>query len=186
MCEQYWPEKVNATLNLGYNLSVTLTSSLPFAEYEIRKLVLKDVCKRCSARKHSAVDKYSSVNILPTSRSLILVKPPCKWLSCTTWGGLIMVCQPMLSPWSTSSGRWGRSTHPSTSLLSWSTVVLVWGGLVPLLCWIAWCRGLRLRGMWISMNSWKSWECSECWWCRLRYTLFSLTYPLYYFYDGFW
>jgi len=44
-CEQYWPENINATLNPGYNLSVTLTSSLPFAEYEIRKLVLKDVRK---------------------------------------------------------------------------------------------------------------------------------------------
>jgi len=64
MCEQYWPEKVNATLNLGYNLSVTLTSSLPFAEYEIRKLVLIDVCKRYKAMKHSAVNKCSSVNIL--------------------------------------------------------------------------------------------------------------------------
>jgi len=127
-----------------------------------------------------------SVKILTSSRPIIQVKPPCKWLSCTTWGGLIMVCQPMLSPWSTSSGRWGRSTHPSTSILSWSTVVLVWGGLVPLLCWIAWCRGSRLRGMWISMNSWKIWECSECWWCRLRYTLFTLAYPLYYFYDQLW
>ena len=77
-CEQYWPEKVNATLNPGYNLSVTLTSSLPFAEYEIRKLVLKDVCKRYNAMKHNAVDKYGSVNILPSSRPLIQVKPPCK------------------------------------------------------------------------------------------------------------
>ena len=126
-------------------------------------------CKWCNEVKHSAVDNYSSVNILPTSRPLIQVKPPCKWLSCTTWGGLIMVCQPMLSPWSTSSGRWGRSTHPSISLLSWSTVVLVWGGLVSLLYWIAWCRGSRLKGMWISMNSWRSWECSELQWCRMRY-----------------
>ena len=174
MCEQYWPEKVNATLNLGYNLSVTLTSSLPFAEYEIRKLVLKDVRDTMLWNTVQYVYKYGSVNI-PSSRPLILVKPPCKWLSCTTWGGLIMVCRPMLSPWSTSSGRWGRSTHPSTSLLSWSTAVLVWEGPVPLLCWIAWCRGSRLRGMWISMNSWNIWECSECWWCRLRYTFFTLT-----------
>jgi len=41
-CKQYWPENISATLNPGYNLSVTLTSSIPFAEYEIRKLVLKD------------------------------------------------------------------------------------------------------------------------------------------------
>ena len=77
-CEQYWPENVNAILNPGYNFSVTLTCSLPFAEYEIRELVLKDVCKRYNAMKPSAVDKYSSVNIFPTSRPLILVKPPCK------------------------------------------------------------------------------------------------------------
>ena len=62
-------------------------------------------CKWCNAIKHSAVDNHSSVNILPTSRPLIQVKPLCKWLSCTTWGGLIMVCHPMLCPWSTSSGR---------------------------------------------------------------------------------
>ena len=42
-CEQYWPETVNGIEEVGYNLSVTLTSLLPFTEYEIRTLTVKDV-----------------------------------------------------------------------------------------------------------------------------------------------
>ena len=42
-CEQYWPDEVDGTVKPGCNLSVTMTSFLPFAEYVIRKLLVKDV-----------------------------------------------------------------------------------------------------------------------------------------------
>ena len=42
-CEQYWPDEVDGTVKPGYNLSVTMTSFLPFAEYVIRKLLVKNV-----------------------------------------------------------------------------------------------------------------------------------------------
>ena len=45
-CEKYWPNDVNQTLEPGHNLVVTLTALLPFVEYEIRMLSVKDV--RCT------------------------------------------------------------------------------------------------------------------------------------------
>ena len=40
-CAQYWPEKLHDDITPGYKLSVTFLSSLPFAEYEIRKFRIK-------------------------------------------------------------------------------------------------------------------------------------------------
>ena len=40
-CAQYWPEKLHDDITPGYKLSVTFLSSLPFAEYEIRKFRVK-------------------------------------------------------------------------------------------------------------------------------------------------
>ena len=42
-CEQYWPEKVGETISPDGGVSVLLKSVLPFAEYEIRELVLTNV-----------------------------------------------------------------------------------------------------------------------------------------------
>ena len=40
-CAQYWPEELYDDITPGYKLSVTFLSSLPFAEYEIRKFRIK-------------------------------------------------------------------------------------------------------------------------------------------------
>ena len=42
-CEMYWPENVNETLQPGANISVTLISQMPFADYEIKKFTVQDV-----------------------------------------------------------------------------------------------------------------------------------------------
>ena len=42
-CEQYWPDQLNATNTIGSNFTVTLTSFVPSAEYQVRKLVVKSV-----------------------------------------------------------------------------------------------------------------------------------------------
>ena len=42
-CEQYWPERVGETISPDGGVSVLLKSVLPFAEYEIRELVLTNV-----------------------------------------------------------------------------------------------------------------------------------------------
>ena len=42
-CEQYWPDQLNTTVNKGSKFTVTLTSYVPSAEYQIRKLQLKSV-----------------------------------------------------------------------------------------------------------------------------------------------
>ena len=42
-CTQYWPERLHETTTLGNGYTVTLSSSLPFAEYEIRKFKVQSV-----------------------------------------------------------------------------------------------------------------------------------------------
>ena len=59
-CEQYWPENIDETLTPGLNLSVTLTSILPYAEYEVRKFTVKDVSDLYSAVRD---DDVTSCNI---------------------------------------------------------------------------------------------------------------------------
>ena len=41
---QYWPGSLSETITPGDRLSVTLSSSTPYAEYHVRKLVVKHVC----------------------------------------------------------------------------------------------------------------------------------------------
>ena len=41
---QYWPESLSETITPGDRLSVTLSSSTPYAEYHVRKLLVKHVC----------------------------------------------------------------------------------------------------------------------------------------------
>ena len=40
---QYWPESLSETITPGDRLSVTLSSSTPYAEYHVRKLLVKHV-----------------------------------------------------------------------------------------------------------------------------------------------
>ena len=42
-CEQYWPASMEETKDVGNSLSVRMTSLLPFAEYDIRSLVVTNV-----------------------------------------------------------------------------------------------------------------------------------------------
>ena len=43
-CEQYWPRKVGETLTLdGGNLTVQLREIIPYADYELRKIIISDV-----------------------------------------------------------------------------------------------------------------------------------------------
>ena len=42
-CEKYWPENVEESIEPGHNLTVTLTTLLPFAEYVIRKMTVECV-----------------------------------------------------------------------------------------------------------------------------------------------
>ena len=42
----YWPETPNNTVTAGDSLTVTLSSSTPYAEYHIRNFLLKHVCER--------------------------------------------------------------------------------------------------------------------------------------------
>ena len=43
-CTQYWPANVGKTTTpTGSKLAVTLSSVQPFAEYEIRKLIIENV-----------------------------------------------------------------------------------------------------------------------------------------------
>ena len=40
---QYWPESLNETITPEDRLSVTLSSSTPYAEYHVRKFLIKHV-----------------------------------------------------------------------------------------------------------------------------------------------
>ena len=40
---KYWPDQVHTTLNFGSMFTVTLTSAIPSAEYQIRKLQVNSV-----------------------------------------------------------------------------------------------------------------------------------------------
>ena len=40
---KYWPDDVHTTLNVGSRFTVTLTSTIPSAEYQIRKLQVNSV-----------------------------------------------------------------------------------------------------------------------------------------------
>ena len=42
-CEQYWPEQINVTETKGSKFKVTVTSFVPSAEYQIRKIHLTPV-----------------------------------------------------------------------------------------------------------------------------------------------
>ena len=45
-CVQYWPKELHDSITPGDKFSVTYTSTLPFAEYEIRKFKLKNVSRK--------------------------------------------------------------------------------------------------------------------------------------------
>ena len=42
-CMKYWPDDVHTTLNVGSRFTVTLTSTIPSAEYQISKLQVESV-----------------------------------------------------------------------------------------------------------------------------------------------
>ena len=49
LCQQeksamYWPGTLNETVNAGEGLSISLSSSTPYAEYHVRHFRLKHVC----------------------------------------------------------------------------------------------------------------------------------------------
>ena len=41
MCQQYWPAQTNVTETIGSKFNITVTSFLPSAEYQIRKMQLR-------------------------------------------------------------------------------------------------------------------------------------------------
>ena len=43
---QYWPEELQDSVTFGEKFEVTLSSSLPFAEYEIREFILQNVSSK--------------------------------------------------------------------------------------------------------------------------------------------
>ena len=43
MCQQYWPAQTNVTKTIGSKFNMTVTSFLPSAEYQIRKMQLRSV-----------------------------------------------------------------------------------------------------------------------------------------------
>ena len=43
MCQQYWPAQTNVTETIGSKFDITVTSFLPSAEYQIRKMQLRSV-----------------------------------------------------------------------------------------------------------------------------------------------
>ena len=63
-CECYWPENKAEVLNLGSNLTVSLTSSIPFSEFIIRKLSVQCVSKIISM---SLLHNYFSCNSIDIS-----------------------------------------------------------------------------------------------------------------------
>ena len=42
-CKRYWPEKTDATERIGSKFEITVTSFVPYAECQIRKMQLKTV-----------------------------------------------------------------------------------------------------------------------------------------------
>ena len=42
-CEEYWPTKVGESVHPGHELSISLTSTTPYAEYSIRKMTVTHV-----------------------------------------------------------------------------------------------------------------------------------------------
>ena len=42
-CQQYWPGHINITETKGPNLYITVTSFVPYAEYQIRKIQIRTV-----------------------------------------------------------------------------------------------------------------------------------------------
>ena len=42
-CEQYWPNNIEETITLSGGLSVLLQEVIPFADYELRKLIISKV-----------------------------------------------------------------------------------------------------------------------------------------------
>ena len=44
-CEEYWPVSVGESIQPGHGLTITLTSTLPFAEYSVKKMTL--TCVSC-------------------------------------------------------------------------------------------------------------------------------------------
>ena len=42
-CKRYWPEKTDTTETIRSKFEITVTSFVPYAEYQIRKMQLKSV-----------------------------------------------------------------------------------------------------------------------------------------------
>ena len=42
-CSEYWPKALHDRITPGGRLSVTLTSTIPYAEFQIRKFIVKSV-----------------------------------------------------------------------------------------------------------------------------------------------
>ena len=44
-CKRYWPEKTDTTETIGSKFEITVTSFVPYAEYQIRKMQLRSVSR---------------------------------------------------------------------------------------------------------------------------------------------
>ncbi len=44
-CEQYWPNGINESWEVGNNLLVTLVEQRPYAEYKVKILTVEDVSR---------------------------------------------------------------------------------------------------------------------------------------------
>ena len=53
----YWPEELQDNVTIGDKFDVTLSSSLSFAEYEIREFILQNVSPKPLACIHHPLEK---------------------------------------------------------------------------------------------------------------------------------
>ena len=58
---KYWPDDVHTTLNVGSRFTVTLTSTIPSAEYQISKLQVKSVSTEEKMVFHHTLPTFSGL-----------------------------------------------------------------------------------------------------------------------------
>ena len=70
-CQQYWPGHINITETKGPNLYITVTSFVPYAEYQIRKIQLRKVSlSRNLALKNFLTKFHNAVIIVELQKNL--------------------------------------------------------------------------------------------------------------------
>ena len=85
---QYWPESLSETITPGDRLSVTLSLSTPYAEYHVRKLLVKNVWEWFLHQLHLLWTYSPLIPCLCT----ILNHHSCVYLLCS-WADMIPRCR---------------------------------------------------------------------------------------------